>query len=409
MTKTAVVTFRKSVRQAITFCAIIILASCSNNDDPIPVVVERQLISATFQDTKTAAEIQLLIQLSGRNLSPTIFKYDVNQYKVTYRTTYKDQSIEASGIVVLPVTKDPVSMLSFQHGTIVEYSDAPSALNENDPELYLLAALASTGFVTVVPDYIGFGESKEIFHPYYVEEPTADAVIDNIKAANELAKDNNVNFTNELFLAGYSQGGYATLAAHKAIEETPIEGIELMNSFPAAGGYDIDAMREYFFTRETYNQPFYMAYVGRAYQTYYGYSNLLTDFFNEPYASRVPAIINGINSQGFINSQLTTQISALLSESMRLNITTDPKYAYLLNAFGENSLTDWVPTKKIFFYHGDADATVPFENSVITLNKLKANGTPANLIEFITLPGADHATGVEPYFRDIILKLQTLK
>jgi hypothetical protein len=92
-----------------------------------------------------------------------------------------------------------------------------------------------------------------------------------------------------------------------------------------------------------------------------------------------------------------------------MNINTNPSYEYLVNAFEENSLTDWMPTKKIFFYHGNADTTVPYDNSLSTFQKLIANGTSPGLLQFITLEGADHNSGVEPYITDVIQKLQELK
>ena len=174
------------------------------------------------------------------------------------------------------------------------------------------SALASTGFITVLPDLLGFGDSDEIFHPYYVEDPTATAVTDLLRAAATLADEKEVEFNQRLFLAGYSQGGYATLATHKALEADPLEDFDLIASFPGSGGYDIQSLQEYFFSLNTYNDPYYLAYVGLAYQSYYGEANLIDEFFNEPYASRIPGLFDGVNAAGDINAQLTEEIPALV-------------------------------------------------------------------------------------------------
>src|SRR4029078_9011448 len=127
---------------------------------------------------------------------------------------------------------------SFQHGTIAAHSQAPSVLPLNSSELILYAALASPGFITDAPDFIGFGSSSNVMHPYYVQDLTASAVIDMLKAAKELAREKGITFNSKLFLSGYSQGGYATMATHKAIEKNGLDGYDLIASFPSSGGYD---------------------------------------------------------------------------------------------------------------------------------------------------------------------------
>jgi pimeloyl-ACP methyl ester carboxylesterase len=199
------------------------------------------------------------------------------------------------------------------------------------------------------------------------------------------------------------------MAAHKALEANPLENFDLIASFPAAGGYDITAMQEYFFNLDTYRHPFYLAYVGQSYQEYYENPTLLTDFFNEPYASSIPGLFDGLKGQDAINDGLTDDIQALVRAEVIANIGVDPQYDYLKEAFAENSLVDWKPTIPMFMYHGDADTTVPFENSELTYAQFLANGADADIVKFITLPGSDHSTGIEPYVEEVIKKLQELK
>jgi pimeloyl-ACP methyl ester carboxylesterase len=390
-------------------CLLLVTSSCSDKE-PAPVQQERKLVEATVVSKKTAGQLQLLAQLSGGQIDPSVLKYDVTVYKVSYKTQYKGSEITASGLVIMPYsTTDDFPMLSVQHGTIVEHSAAPSVQSADSYENLLYSALASSGFITVVPDYIGFGESKEILHPYYVEEPMGESVVDNVLAAANLAGDKKIKFNEKLFLAGYSEGGYATLAAHKYIEEHKVNDINLVASFPAAGGYDLTAMQQYFFGLTSYRQPFYMAYVLKSYQEYYGFQSAVSDVFNEPYASKIGSLFNGSISSGDINVALTNTIPDLIRTDIRTNISTDSKYNYLVNAFRENSLTDWVPAKPIYFYHGDADETVPFNNSQLTVEKLLNNGTPQNLLTFTPLPGRTHSTGAVPYFQDVVTKLLSMK
>lgn len=389
-----------------TWCAIVILiAGCSENE---PTPHERVLVSSTKFLTRSASELQTFVTAAGLDLGVDL-KYDVDLYEVTYKTRYNGEEIIASGVVVLPKTSEQVGMLSFQHGTISAQNEAPTNLPLNSTSLILYAAIGSAGFIGVVPDFIGFGESSEIFHPYYVEKSTADAVIDNLKAAKNLASDKAVKFNTKLFLAGYSQGGYATMAAHKSIEENGLEEFNLVASFPASGGYDVKGMQEYFFGQENYDQPYYLAYVALSYQSYYGWPNIIDQFFQQPYADRIKTLFNGTNSAGTINNQLTESIDDYVVADLLNNIDIKADYKFIVDAFRGNSLVDWKPTKPMFMYHGDADTTVPFQNSVATYNALLANGTSTSVVTLTTLPGADHGSGVLPFIEKFISQINSLK
>jgi hypothetical protein len=60
-------------------------------------------------------------------------------------------------------------------------------------------------------------------------------------------------------------------------------------------------------------------------------------------------------------------------------------------------------------YHGDADTTVPYQNSVDTYSYLIAHGASEQVVTFTTLPGADHGSGVIPYIEDFTEKLLDLQ
>ena len=174
-----------------TLIIAVLIVSCSEKeDDPKPQPEENNLVEATGTGSWGAAQLKLFVQLSGRDLNTDLLAYDVDIYRVTYKTTYQEEEINASGLILLPkTTGNALPMISFQRGTIVELADAPSLQAKESQQVISYSALASMGFITVVPDMIGFGESNEIFHPYYVEEPTSTAVIDMLYAARALADE----------------------------------------------------------------------------------------------------------------------------------------------------------------------------------------------------------------------------
>lgn len=387
---------------------VFLFAFACGEDDFVPIVPE-VYESSELVTSKSQAEIQSFIKARNLPIPPEEIQSGVDIYKVVYKTHFNGGEILASGLVLLPQTKGPHGMLSFQHGTIIAHSEAPSETSPTSDIMLFYASIAGPGFIGVVPDFIGFGSSKDILHPYYLEEPTATAVIDNVRAARELALINRLEFNGKLFLAGYSQGGYATMAAHKSIEEDGLENFNLIASFPSSGGYDIKGVQEFFFQQTTYDQPFYIAFVAMSYKTHLQWSTPLSDLFKAPYAEKIPGLFNGQFSSGNINSQLTTSIQDLITTDMLNNINTDAKFSHINDAFSENSLTDWVPKTRMYMFHGDLDITVPYENSVAVYNEFIKNGASKDIVTFTTLPYATHGSGVTPYLIQLINQVLVLK
>lgn len=338
-----------------------------------------------------------------------MIQYDVDVFKVEYSTPYKDQTVTASALVFIPKETDNVDVISLQHGTIASDSEAPTNAPLSDTQLLLYAALSGTGAIVAVPDFIGFGSSSAIMHPYYVEKPSADAVIDNIRAAGELAVQEDVILSGDLYLAGYSQGGYMTMAAHKSIEENGLEFFDLQASFPSSGGYDIPEVRDFFFEQEVYGQPFFLAYVAEAYRTYYDEDvDFLRLIFQEPYASEIPTYFDGNNSGGTINGFLTDTIANLVAPGY-LSDTESMDFSSVNTKMQENSLLDWTPTIPVYMFHGDADITVPFRSSETTYDQFIENGASTNTITFTTLPGGTHFSGFGLYLFEFFDRISEMR
>jgi predicted esterase len=399
----------KSYYRVSFFALLIFFTTCSEDDETPVENSSGSLVKTVSVGDQTASTIKTLVAFSGYDIDASIFKYDVEIFKVEYRTKFQGKDIVASGLVIVPETDQSISILSYQHGTIVLDTDAPSEQASNSTDVLLYSAISSAGFIAVIPDMVGFGSSNDTFHPYYVQEPTARAISDMIVAASELAEERKLNFDGRLFLAGYSQGGYATMATHKLIESEGIDGITLVASFPAAGGFDLKGVQEYLFAQSQYADPYYLAYLVNSYELYYQQDNLLNDFFNEPYASRISGLFDGTNSAGEINAQLTKSIKDLISDDIRIGIDTQTRFEYVVNMLNENSLVNqWYPRNLMYVYHGLEDSTVPYENSKTTYQKLLSNGASADKLHLVPLQG-DHSSSIKPYIEDLVPRLMALK
>ena len=390
------------------------LTSCDNDEALIGLQEEDQilvrLISANKMSKPSKTNISSLISSSGLDFPLSQMKYDVQIWEITYETLYKGSNIVASGMAYIPLGDgEEFSYLTFAHGTIAANNEAPSELSMVDIQTFLFAAMASTGLITVVPDLIGFGSSKEIMHPYYVEETSALAVIDGLRAVRELLKQEEINSDEELYLSGYSGGGYVTMATHKYIEDYDLEYFDLKASFPAAGGYDMKGVRDFFFDQEVYETPYFMAYIAESYRTYYDIDSALAQqIFNEPYAQRIINIFDGLSDGSQINSQLNDSVAVLIAPGF-LSEPDNEKYSEISQLFEQNSLLDWIPETPMYLYHGDADITVPYQNTIDTYDAFMASRASPEIITLTTIEGADHYTGFVPYlesFMNTIMKFE---
>ena len=381
------------------------LESCSD-EEPEPPVKPITLVSYDEVFSRTKEEIEILIGIAGVEELDKFMEYDITVYTVTYRTKYLEEEIIASGLIVFPDFTGEIPMLSFQHGTITRHLDAPTS----DLNFYgILSSFSSAGYIFCIPDLLGFGSSTDILHPYYHYESTADPVVDILKAAKELSEVLNYKFDGNVFLAGYSEGGYATMAGHKMMEETSPTGLNLLASAPASGGYYLKGMQEYFFSQENYQQPYYLGYVAMSYRQVYEVSSILTDIFKEPYSTEMPDLFDGTLTGGQINENLTNVMADLLQPDILTNIDTDPKYKYLNDAFAINSLHEFVPKKQMTMYHGTADITVPFQNSLDTYNSMIQLGASPDILSLIPLQDDTHESGIFPYIIHVIETFDALK
>jgi len=210
---------------------VLFILSCSSDDDPGASTESPRLISSDEIGSKTTSQLIPFLNLAGIDIDAENWQYDVELFKINYKTDLNGEEIEVSALVIVPDTEEELGIFSFHRGTITANSEAPSELSTSNLTLTLYGGLSSLGLVAVFPDMIGFGTSLGITHPYYVKDLTASTVRDAIIATTEFMQEQEVSLSGDLFLAGYSQGGYITMAAQRSIEQTPINGLELVEYF----------------------------------------------------------------------------------------------------------------------------------------------------------------------------------
>lgn len=370
-----------------------------------------------FNDDETEPELEYLVEYElERSLLPVMIRtiydqlineypelqvvrdkvdYGIRVYRITYKTTFNGEPVIASGLVSAPLGEGIFPMLSYQNGTNTLHDDAPSV--NFDKDLYLmLQSVASTGFVVSMPDYIGFGETDHIPHPYLHKNSTIPVVVDMLRAVKELGQLQGFETNNDLYLTGYSLGGWATLQVQQEIENRLSGEFNLIASAPGAGPYDLNLVSDYIFNLPTYPMPYFMGYVFDSYSKLNVFNTPLDAVFNPPYHTLIPTLYNGSLSGVEINEHLTTSIPELFTENFLTNRTTDPLFNPIIQALENNSVEAWALSTPTRMIHSADDEWVPLEVSDAMYQNFINAGTDTELIELVTIAGYSHTDGIIP-------------
>lgn len=322
------------------------------------------ILSVAHKETRTAGQIRgnyPFAILAGVNM-----RFDVAVYTITYQTLDAFGNItSASGVVGVPVgIQTGAPLLSFQHGTVIRRDHAPSVNPVETGADIALFLMGSSGYLTLVPDYLGFGASDGL-HPFMHAKTLAWSVIDLIRAVQSLASENRYPLNNQLFLAGYSEGGFATMAAQREIETFHADEFTITASAPMGGAYDLSGtMLQQFLSGDPLPRPFYFPYLLVAYNAIYGFSDDITSLLNAELAGEALALFDGQHDSDTINAALPVLSRDLVTADLLAALESDvfhPVKAALEN----NDVYRWKPVSPMRLYHCAGDDRVPYANATI--------------------------------------------
>lgn len=209
---------------------------------PVPVEPVAVAASVTYEligtyDTKRLDSIlgsELDDFLSSSTEKAAVFKgeftaakYAVKLYQVTYHSVVPElgnRPTIASGLVAIPQNgvagPQILPMVSYQHGTVFDKSYVPSNPDASAETRIVIARFAAQGYVVIGADYFGRGVS-DLPDSYLVKRSTQQAALDMLAAARDVLATQKIT-PGALFLSGWSQGGWATMAFLQKLEEVGI-------------------------------------------------------------------------------------------------------------------------------------------------------------------------------------------
>ena len=365
----------------------------TSTTDPAPVAY-KYLVSSTLIGTYSKSDLGTrATSFGGDPLTVQIVKsllvYEVKAYKIIYKTKNTDGTeIQASGALIIPTVVDGVPMISQQHGTIRTDLQAPSNYQTNSEAYSTASIFASNGFIVACPDYIGYGVSKNLEHPYEHRESLAQTSLDMIRASSEFIAKEKINWNKKLMITGYSQGGFATMSLQKKIEEQFPTEFNLVASSCGAGAYNKtqfmkDLINNPSVGNASYNQLY--IWVSLTYNRVYGLNRLMNTYFKEPYAADIQANGN--------NATVKVSLNTTFADAFKKGVN-DGSESKFLEAVKDNDVFDWAPKTETQLIHGNADPLVSYNNSVTAEKAMKAKG---GKVVLLTTDGGTHDSTIPDY------------
>lgn len=365
------------------------LAACGGSGDPAngggdppapPPVAGRagQLESVAPLGTVAVAAITEALSAKESLAQDVVPRYSVTSYRLNYITTNADgREVRASGLVSVPQkpagAKSPV--LSYQHGTIFRDAEAPS---NNAVASEVAVVLASLGYIVLAPDYVGFGASKGEPHPYLLAAPSAAATADFLTAARTWRGQASVADNGQLFLTGYSEGGYVTMATHRALQASGSPHLQQLRMVvPGAGPYNVQTTMDGLVDLVRQEQPVIGALINPGFLRYLG-GSVQREVRRLLLRALIPDDADVVYDTRFIDRFLADDVRYLEEVS---------------------SVYDYKPNVPVRLYHGRDDRTVPYASSVSTLRAMQDRGAGdlVSLTECRAQPVAGHLQCVPPF------------
>ena len=280
-------------------------------------------------------------------------------------------SIRLSGKVMLPKEGKPKRMILVSHYTVGSNAEAPSNC------FSLEGILVQQGYGLIIPDYLGYGITADLVHPYLVMDLTARNVVDMYLAVRPwLEAVDRAPEKPELILMGYSQGGANTMAVQHLIEteywnENDPQRIAIHRVFAGGGPYDVKATYERFVVTDTAGYPVAVPLVVQGMIKGNKLNIQMSDMMQGWLCEKMDP---WINSKKYCTSALNTMIGTKVTHELLTKEAMDQKsdkVAELYKAMNANSIIsfNWEPEAPVYMMHSMDDETVPYANASNAKNK----------------------------------------
>ncbi|BDU77887.1 lipase family protein [Mesoterricola sediminis] len=322
-------------------------------------------------------------------------------------------------------------LVIYNHATTLAKDQVPSTFQGHE-WIFGAAAAAYYGFAVVMPDQPGMGGDAVATHPYLHARSLGHAVVDAIGAARDAlatdpyARTHGYAWDGRVFLIGYSEGGFASLAAAKELEARKAEfGGEadflLAGTACLAAPVDLPGAvrRMVLEPSRPFSHPFFLPYLVIAWHEVYGpvmdpLEVLAPRLLESRTDGNILQWMDGTRGGDAADMRIAQRMGAapcqvvlrtLLSPAWVARNLEEPGYATspFRAVLEENDVSGgWAPTRPLFFGQSLDDQEVPPAIAQRALDRfseaIRAEGRdPDRLLSFKAVAaegsGVDHVKG----------------
>ncbi|MDP9898166.1 alpha/beta hydrolase [Variovorax ginsengisoli] len=330
-------------------------------------------------------------KFSGINVPYTPARTGVNLYRITYSTVVPEKGnkpTRASGLLALPDTQDTtLPLVSYQHGTVYGRQEVPSFAEQSPETQLMIAQFAGQGYALIGADYFGLGVSTEP-EGYLVKASQQQACFDLLTASKGVLASLGRK-TDKLYLAGWSQGGFVTMALLEKLEKT---GIPVNGAATASAPLDLGiAMSGFLNFPRSYdavwlNSIFILS--AFSYENYYGVPGLARSVLNDAYYDVAKKAYDRPAGPPVNPADIPTDLHKLLKPDY-----FNPQY-FADSAFGkliaETQSYRWVIKSPVRNYYGDTDEAITVGVGRLAQTYAQALGAGNKAVEAISTGPTTH-------------------
>jgi pimeloyl-ACP methyl ester carboxylesterase len=275
-------------------------------------------------------------------------------------------------------------------------------VTKNHEALLVLASFAAQGYIVVAPNYLGYSGSALNYHPYMNAAASSTDMVDGLRAgltqANATGGTGGTTPSKQLFVSGYSEGGYVAMATARALQTNYSNEFSVTAAVTMSGPYDLAAFGDAIVSGEVnVGATLFMPLLLTSYQNVYG--NVYrepSDAYQAPFDKTAPTLfptdvsINDLVADGELPANDPT-FSNLWDDGGLLLPAFRASYpnSALRSDMQANTLLGWTPKAPLAMCGGADDPTVFFLNSQNAQKDFASRGTQVplwNLEDRASLP-----------------------
>ena len=320
--------------------------------------------NSIWQNTQRNLRRQNFSDKSVYKVMKKLYQY-THKHFVTFPVAYWSQtpqgdSLLVSGRVYLPKYRILNGIIVANHYTMTADEEVPS--NRLSMEMvYLLK-----GYAVIMPDYVGYGLSRDELHPYLHWRSAAQTAVDLLNCMPELLDYYGYSYPKDVVVTGYSQGGAVALGVARMIEENYHQENDwsVRKLYAGAGPYDPAGTYLFSMERNEMGIPAAIPLIVMGLNDAYDLGFTLDEFFLEPLLSNYEDWVGSKEyTVGEINQLMGSTIMSELMTEDALSLD-NPQADMLYEVLLWNSNVGYDLQAPAYFLHSLEDEVVPLLNSI---------------------------------------------